>query len=83
MQFCSQYIAGHKSKFYDMCTSDATRIVAPAIGETPDAVVTANAQMSRKALPAFKASGRVAHATALTGDHSPEAFLGNHLVSTS
>ena len=44
---------------------------------------TANAQMSLKAMPPFKATGRVVQATAFTGDHWPEAFLGNHLVSVS
>lgn len=37
------------------------------------------AQMSRTALPAVKATGAVAQATALTGDHIPEPSLGNHL----
>ncbi len=38
-------------------------------------------QMSRTARPAFNAIGAVAQATALTGHHSPEPFLGNHLGS--
>jgi hypothetical protein len=41
------------------------------------------AQMSRTARPAFNAIGAAAQATALTGDHSPEPFLGNHLDSDS
>jgi len=41
------------------------------------------AKMSRKALPAFKGTGRVVQATALIGDNSPEAFLGNHLAIAS
>ena len=37
------------------------------------------AQMSRTALPAVKATGAVAQATALTGDHMPEPSWGSHL----